>query len=35
MDATGTVDYVGAYFGVAGLVLFNFVWTSVAMFAFH
>ncbi|UKZ68408.1 uncharacterized protein TrAtP1_009446 [Trichoderma atroviride] len=31
MDATGTVDYVGAYFGVAGLVLFNFVWTQAAV----
>lgn len=35
MDATGTVDYIGAYFGVAGLVLFNFVWTLVAILVFH
>ncbi|UKZ79096.1 hypothetical protein TrVFT333_006846 [Trichoderma virens FT-333] len=33
MDANGTVDYVGAYFGVTGLVLFNFVWTQAAAFA--
>lgn len=26
LDPNGTVDIVGAYLGVAGLVLFNFVW---------
>lgn len=25
-DPSGAVDWVGAYLGVAGLVLFNFVW---------
>lgn len=29
MDAGGKIDYVGAYLGVAGLTLFNFVWTFV------
>ena len=29
MDPDGHVDYIGAYLGVAGLVLFNFSWTSV------
>ena len=27
LDPNGHFDYVGAYLGVAGLVLFNFVWT--------
>jgi MFS family permease len=26
-DKDGKVDYVGAYLGVSGLILFNFVWT--------
>lgn len=26
MDPNGKFDYVGAYLGVAGLVLFNFSW---------
>lgn len=26
VDATGSIDWLGAYLGVAGLVLFNFVW---------
>lgn len=26
LDPDGTIDWVGAYLGVAGLVLFNFVW---------
>lgn len=26
VDASGSVDYVGAYLGVGGLILFNFVW---------
>jgi hypothetical protein len=25
-DKGGSIDYVGSYFGVGGLVLFNFVW---------
>jgi hypothetical protein len=29
MDPTGKIDYAGAYLGVAGLLLFNFVWTYV------
>ncbi|KAI1149678.1 MFS general substrate transporter [Nemania diffusa] len=28
LDPNGTVDIVGAYLGVAGLVLFNFVWNQ-------
>ncbi|KAF4995351.1 hypothetical protein FDECE_12843 [Fusarium decemcellulare] len=31
MDPRGKIDYVGAYFGVAGLFLFNFVWTQAAI----
>ncbi|KAL2826018.1 MFS general substrate transporter [Aspergillus pseudoustus] len=27
-DKGGQIDYIGAYFGVAGLVLFNFVWNQ-------
>lgn len=27
MDRNGKIDYAGAYFGVAGLFLFNFSWT--------
>ena len=27
MNPSGKMDYVGAYLGVAGLILFNFVWT--------
>ncbi|KAF4820507.1 putative MFS-type transporter [Colletotrichum siamense] len=27
MDPLGKVDYIGAYLGVSGLILFNFVWT--------
>jgi hypothetical protein len=26
MDPEGKIDFVGAYLGVTGLVLFNFVW---------
>lgn len=26
LDKTGKIDFVGSYFGVAGLILFNFVW---------
>lgn len=26
LDPDGTVDWIGAYLGVAGLILFNFVW---------
>jgi hypothetical protein len=26
VDAEGSVDYIGAYLGVGGLILFNFVW---------
>jgi hypothetical protein len=26
VDPKGTVDYGGAYLGVGGLILFNFVW---------
>ena len=26
MDPDGSVDWFGAYLGVAGLLLFNFVW---------
>jgi hypothetical protein len=25
-DKGGSIDYAGSYFGVGGLVLFNFVW---------
>lgn len=25
-DKGGSIDYVGSYFGVGGLLLFNFVW---------
>lgn len=25
-DKGGSIDYVGSYFGVGGLVLFNFAW---------
>ncbi|KAK4118841.1 MFS general substrate transporter [Parathielavia appendiculata] len=28
VDANGIVDYAGAYFGVGGLTLFNFVWNQ-------
>ncbi|TVY53497.1 putative MFS-type transporter [Lachnellula cervina] len=28
LDKNGSIDYVGAYFGVAGLILFNFVWNQ-------
>ncbi|KAF7556465.1 hypothetical protein G7Z17_g1461 [Cylindrodendrum hubeiense] len=31
MDPNGTFDYIGAYLGVAGLVLFNFVWTEASV----
>ncbi|KAF4956797.1 hypothetical protein FGADI_3579 [Fusarium gaditjirri] len=31
MDPNGKFDYVGAYFGVAGLVLFNFAWTQASV----
>lgn len=27
MDPVGKIDYIGAYLGVSGLILFNFVWT--------
>ncbi|KAL2858302.1 MFS general substrate transporter [Aspergillus pseudodeflectus] len=27
-DKGGRIDYIGAYFGVAGLILFNFVWNQ-------
>jgi len=26
MDPNGKIDLIGAYLGVAGLILFNFVW---------
>jgi hypothetical protein len=26
IDKGGNIDYIGAYFGVAGLILFNYVW---------
>jgi hypothetical protein len=26
VDPHGKIDWIGAYFGVAGLILFNFVW---------
>ena len=26
LDPHGYIDYMGAYFGVGGLILFNFVW---------
>lgn len=26
VDPSGSIDWVGAYLGVAGLILFNFVW---------
>lgn len=25
-QASGTIDWVGAYLGIGGLILFNFVW---------
>ncbi|RFU77230.1 efflux pump antibiotic resistance [Trichoderma arundinaceum] len=31
MDPNGRVDYVGSYFGVGGLILFNFAWTEAAI----
>ncbi|KAH0428188.1 efflux pump antibiotic resistance protein [Colletotrichum camelliae] len=31
MDPLGKVDYIGAYLGVSGLILFNFVWTQSAL----
>ncbi|KAF4420174.1 putative MFS-type transporter [Colletotrichum fructicola] len=31
MDPLGKVDYIGAYLGVCGLILFNFVWTQSAL----
>ncbi|RSL46781.1 hypothetical protein CEP51_015879 [Fusarium floridanum] len=34
MDRNGKIDYVGAYFGVAGLFLFNFSWTMMIVSAF-
>ncbi|KAM0283652.1 hypothetical protein ACHAO9_009580 [Fusarium lateritium] len=30
-DPAGKIDYIGAYFGVAGLFLFNFVWTQATI----
>lgn len=29
LDKHGRVDYIGCYLGVAGLILFNFVWKLV------
>jgi hypothetical protein len=26
LDPEGLIDWIGSYFGVAGLILFNFVW---------
>ncbi|KAF5526526.1 putative MFS-type transporter [Colletotrichum aenigma] len=31
MDPVGKIDYIGAYLGVSGLILFNFVWTQSAL----
>ncbi|KAF0331349.1 efflux pump antibiotic resistance protein [Colletotrichum asianum] len=31
MDPLGKVDYIGAYLGVSGLIVFNFVWTQSAL----
>ncbi|EEP76186.1 predicted protein [Uncinocarpus reesii 1704] len=31
LDPNGTVDWVGAYLGVGGLILFNFVWNQAAL----
>ncbi|KAK7702337.1 hypothetical protein SLS64_009628 [Diaporthe eres] len=31
VDADGEVDYVGAYLGVGGLILFNFVWNQAPL----
>ncbi|KAI8663202.1 MFS domain-containing protein [Fusarium keratoplasticum] len=31
MDRNGKIDYAGAYFGVAGLFLFNFSWTQASL----
>ncbi|RSL86404.1 hypothetical protein CEP52_015821 [Fusarium oligoseptatum] len=31
MDRNGKIDYVGAYFSVAGLFLFNFSWTQASL----
>ncbi|CEN62352.1 hypothetical protein ASPCAL08988 [Aspergillus calidoustus] len=33
-DKGGRMDYIGAYFGVAGLILFNFVWNGIWEFKF-
>lgn len=30
VDPKGSIDWIGAYFGVAGLILFNFVWKYVS-----
>ncbi|KAM0453360.1 hypothetical protein ACHAO4_004953 [Trichoderma viride] len=31
MDPNGKVDYIGSYFGVGGLILFNCAWTEAAI----
>ncbi|KAF6800969.1 efflux pump antibiotic resistance protein [Colletotrichum sojae] len=31
MNPDGKIDYLGAYFGVAALILFNFVWTQASL----
>ena len=30
VDPNGTIDWIGAYLGVAGLILFNFCWKYVS-----
>jgi hypothetical protein len=35
VDPDEKVDWIGAYLGVAGLVLFNFVWKCVDSLSWH
>jgi hypothetical protein len=35
VDPDGKVDWIGAYLGVAGLILFNFVWKCVDSLSWH
>jgi hypothetical protein len=35
VDPDGKVDWIGAYLGVAGLILFNFVWKYVDSLSWH
>jgi hypothetical protein len=35
VDPDGKVDWIGAYLGVTGLILFNFVWKCVSFLSWH